>query len=170
MVATGRKQLPGACVLKADLRSLPFDNEFDIVFVIGRVFTHMTTDEDLLQALTSCRRALVDSGKLFADNYEDTRIQATKYFNGRISVGDASSKIVRESTTERVSESPYVVKWRADYSGEFNGASFRFSDSIDHRAFSRDEFSRYLSTAGFTVEEQGDNFDETSFYTVAIKR
>jgi|GEM_PF-6330169 len=96
-------------------------------------------------------------------------IQTTKYFNGRISVGDASSRIIRDSTTERVRESPYVVKWRADYSGEFKGAPFRFSDSIDHRAFSRYEFSRYLSSTGFTVQGQGDNFDETSFYTVAVK-
>jgi ubiquinone/menaquinone biosynthesis C-methylase UbiE len=169
MVAVGTKQLSSSRVLKADLRSLPFDNEFDIVFVVGRVFTHMTTDEDLTQALASCRRALTNSGKLFADNYQDTRIQITNYFNGRISVGDERSKIVRDSTTERMSESPCVVTWRAEYSGELEGSPFRFSDSIEHRAFSREEFSRYLSTAGFRVEEQGDNFDETSFYSLATK-
>ncbi len=170
MVATGRKKLPEAQVVKADLRNLPFDSEFDAVFVVGRVLTHMTTDEDLLQALASCQRALVSSGKLFADNYEDTRIQTTNYFNGRIVVGDTKTNIIRESTTERINEAPFVVKWRANYSGDLNGVPFHFSDSMDHRAFSRGEFSRYLSSAGFHVQEQGDNFDETSFYTVAMKR
>ena len=137
------------------------------MFVIGRVFTHMTTDKDLSEALSSCRRALRPSGKFFVDNYEDSRIEVTKYFNGVIEVSEGDCAIVRASTTSRVSDSPFVVNWKAEYSGLFGGERFQFRDSIDHRAFSRSEFSRYLGGAGFEVLHQGDNFDETSFYTLS---
>src|SRR5688572_16221298 len=58
MVELARLRFPTERVEKADLRSLPFRNEFDLVLVVGRVFTHMTSDADLSAALTSCRKSL----------------------------------------------------------------------------------------------------------------
>jgi SAM-dependent methyltransferase len=167
MVELGRRRVPSATVLKSDIRELPFKGEFDLVLVVGRVLTHMTTDSDLDRALHSCRGALRGGGTLFADNYEDTKIQKTNYFNGRIEGRDSSSQILRVSTTTQISGQPLVVRWDAEYSGEFDGAPFHFRDSIDHRAFSRQEFADCLRSAGFTAITQGDNFDETSFYSVA---
>ena len=66
-----------------------------------------------------------------------------------------------------MSELPLIVIWRARYLGEIEGQSFAFEDSIEHRAFSRAEFASYLSQTGFRLLEQGDNFDEASFYTLA---
>lgn len=37
------------------------------------------------------------------------------------------------------------------------------------RAWSRQEILQYLEKAGFKLLEQGDNFDETSFYNLAKK-
>lgn len=167
MVALAAKRLPDCRVVRADLRELCFDQEFDAIFVVGRVFTHMTTDIDLRAALESCHKALKPSGILMADNYEDTKIQVTNYFNGRIDVRDEGSVISRISSTRKVSDSPYVVNWRATYSGEIAQEPFAFDDEIDHRAFSRAEFAMHLSQFGFRVIAQGDNFDETSFYSVA---
>ena len=84
-----------------------------------------------------------------------------------IDVRDSESTITRTSTTERVTDSPLVVNWRARYSGEIWGKPFTFDDTIEHRAFSRPEFASCVSRAGFQVIEQGDNFNETSFYTLA---
>lgn len=167
MVTLGRRRLPGVRVECADLRNLPFKNEFSTIFVIGRVFTHMLRDEDVEQALRSCYRALVPGGTLFFDNYEDSRIQATSYFNGEISVSDQYGAILRRSTTQKVSDAPFVVKWNAEYSGDFRGERFHFCDEIAHRAFSRVDIAANLFRSGFTVIEQGDNFDETSFFTRA---
>ena len=167
MVAIGRSRLPAAEVLKADLRALPFNEKFDLVVVAGRVFTHMITDSDLLSALCSCKGALRPGGVMFADNYEDSKIQSTDYFNGIIAGSNSISKIVRRSSTTLITQSPYVVRWDAAYSGEIDGQPFSFSDSIEHRAFSRNEFSDYLTRAGFKAIQQGDNFDETSFYSIA---
>jgi SAM-dependent methyltransferase len=167
MVALGKQRLPSCQVIKADIRSLPFRQEFDWIFVVGRVLTHMITDADLTAALSSCHQALRPTGGLFADNYEDTRIESTSYFNGTIEAKDESCRIVRSSTTERLSTSPFVVNWSAEYSGTVHGSPFHFSDSIQHRAFSRLEFAEELKKAGLRVLDQGDNFDETSFYTVA---
>lgn len=167
MVEVGKKKLPGSRVEKADLRSLPYTDEFDCVFVVGRVFTHMIEATDLEQAFTGCRRSLRAGGRLFFDNYEDTKIQRTKYFNGLVSCGDKRAIIERRSSTTRISEQPYVVRWEAEYSGKIAGEPFAFSDSMLHRAFSREEVSALLPRFGFSLMEQGDNFDETSFYTLA---
>lgn len=167
MVRVGSRRLPQCEVVRADLRELPFRGQFDTVFVVGRVFTHMTTDHELVAALDSCHQALRPSGKLFADNYEDSRIQVTSYFNGTVKALSDDCSIVRESSTECVSKTPFVVRWDARYSGLVDGTTFEFSDSIDHRAFSRVEFAGYQQQKGFKVLEQGDNFDETSFYTLS---
>lgn len=167
MVTLGKQRLPSCQVIKADIRSLPFRQEFDWIFVVGRVLTHMITEADLTAALNSCHQALRPTGGLFADNYEDTRIESTSYFNGTIEAQDESCRIVRSSTTKRLSTSPFVVNWSAEYSGTMHGSPFHFSDSIKHRAFSRLEFAKELGKAGFQVLDQGDNFDETSFYTVS---
>ena len=169
MVEIGTRRLPDSSVIKADLRSLPFNSEFDLAFVIGRVFTHMLDSFDLRAAIQSCKRSLRSGGKLLIDNYESSRIQSTNYFNGEVRCYDDDTYIVRRSTTERLLADPYIVRWNAEYSGQFQGKSFRFTDSIDHRAFTRSEFASALEQEGLEIIEQGDNFDETSFYTAAIK-
>ncbi len=84
-----------------------------------------------------------------------------------IEAGERETSIVRNSSTTRVSESPYVVRWNAEYSGRFEGADFSFSDSMEHRAFSRNEICNLLPNFGFEVLVQDDNFDDTSFFTLA---
>jgi SAM-dependent methyltransferase len=169
MVEVGRSKLPQVPIAKADLRELHFENQFDIVFVVGRVFTHMLSQDDLSKAILSCKKSLKNGGHLFADNYENTRIQVTPYFNGEIQCTDSNSKIIRKSTTTKISDFPYIIRWDADYSGHMKGENFNFSDSINHRAFSRSEFATDLEKLGFSVVQQGDNFDETSFFTLAKK-
>ena len=167
MVALGREALPGVRVEQADLRTLPYEGEFDHVFVVGRVFTHMISDDDLRRGLTSCRKALRGEGYLFFDNYEDSKIQVTSYFNGSVRAESTESTIERTSTTTLLSKSPYVVSWRARYTGTINGKAFDFSDVMEHRAWSRSEILLYLKDAQFQLIRQGENFDETSFFTLA---
>lgn len=167
MVAVGKKSLPKSAVYKGDISALAFNSEFDLIFVIGRVFTHMVSEKDLLAAIAGCRAALRPGGRLLVDNYEDSRIQVTPYFNGRVECRDKNCHIVRESKTYTITTCPYVIRWDAQYSGHSNGELFQFSDSIEHRAFSRSEFATKLAEGGFKVLKQGDNFDETSFYTLA---
>src|SRR5690606_25915561 len=99
MVEFGRERFPTSKVMKADLRDLPFEKEFDLIFVVGRVFTHMISDEDLSSALKACWKSLRSDGMLFADNYEDTRIQHTSYFNGLIEGISPKGHISRRSRT-----------------------------------------------------------------------
>lgn len=170
MVFIGKSRMPNAVVQKADLRDLPFNQAFDLVIVVGRVFTHMITNDDLIRGLAACYRALRSNGKLFADNYEDILIQKTSYFNGLVEGRDSETHILRSSSTKLIGTNPFVVQWSAEYSGHISTNHFKFRDSIKHRAFSRVEFSNHLKMSGFEVEVQGDNFDETSFYTLARKR
>lgn len=167
MVAIGKKALPKLRVEQADLRVLPYQNEFDTIFVIGRVFTHMISDLDLDQALSSCRSALRAGGYLFFDNYEDSKIQVTNYFNGTVRAQAQNVLIERHSRTTLLTSSPYVVSWHARYVGNLNGRNFDFSDTMQHRAWSRSEIVPFLENARFKLEKQGQNFDETSFFTLA---
>jgi hypothetical protein len=47
------------------------------------------------------------------------------------------------------------------------GRPFQFSDAMQHRAFSRREIAALLPGYDFVLEDQDDNFDETSFFTLA---
>lgn len=167
MVALGRKALPGIRVEQADLKELPYENEFDHVFVVGRVFTHMIPNEDLRLALASCRRALRTGGYMFFDNYEDSKIRVTSYFNGIVRAESVDFAIERNSTTRLLSESPYVVSWQARYTGNIKGKDFDFSDSMEHRAWSRSEILPFLEESQFQLIRQDSNFDETSFFNLA---
>jgi len=167
MLALGKQKLPCEAFDCADLRELPYADCFDLIIVVGRVFTHMISNEDLNRALRSCRRALRDSGKLFFDNYEDSKIRQTNYFNGVVRLTDSDTDILRQSTTEYVSRSPFVVRWNASYSGSVAGIPFAFEDSMLQRAWSRSEIRQFLGTNGFEPVKQGDNFDDTSFFTLA---
>ncbi|VVB57840.1 Methyltransferase domain protein [Candidatus Anstonella stagnisolia] len=167
MVEEGKKRLPGAKIVKADIRNLPFENEFDAVLVIGRVFTHMYSDEDAGKALGSIKKSLKPKGILLFDNYEDTKITNTDYFNGRITVKDRGIEITRDSSTEIISKTPFIVNWKATYTVTENGTVQKFSDEMEHRAFSRDEIKRTLEKNGFKQISNGNNFDSTSFYSIA---
>ncbi len=167
MVKEAQKRLPNTRIERADLRHLPFENEFDTILVIGRVFTHMLTADDASQALQSIHRALKPEGLVLLDNYEDSKIQVTDYFNGLVSVSDSSIEIIRRSTTKLVSQDPFVVNWFADYRVTSQGNLITFSDQMRHRAFSRSEMKNLFEENGFSVCAQGDNFDETSFFTLA---
>ena len=167
MVALGRKTLPLMKVEQADLKALPYENEFDHLFVVGRVFTQMISDEDLLLALLSCRKTLRGGGHLFFDNYEDLKIRVTPYFNGTVRAESADCTIERTSTTRLLSESPYVVLWQARYKGNIQGRYFDFSDAMEHRAWSRSEILPFLQESQFQLIRQGSNFDETSFFSLA---
>ncbi len=171
MLEQGRSRLlPDTRLTQADLRDLPFEEEFDLIFVIGRVFTHMLSEEDCSAALNSIHSALRPGGLLILDNYESSKIQKTDYFNARISVEDPSIVIERDSTTHLVSDKPHIVDWRATYRVCENSEERIFEDSMSHRAFSRGEIQELFEEHGFDVLSQGDNFDETSFYTLARRR
>lgn len=169
MVKEGKKRLPETKVIKADIRALPFENEFDVVLVIGRVFTHMYSEEDLKKAFQAIGKSLKSNGILLFDNYEDTKIRKTNYFNGKISVKDNDSEITRDSLTEMISETPFIVNWKATYTVKEGGKTQRFSDEMKHRAFSRQEMKNILRKNNFKQIEVGDNFDDTSFYVIAQK-
>jgi hypothetical protein len=44
-----------------------------------------------------------------------------------------------------------------------------FEDEMLHRAFSRKEVELLFEDEGFAVHSQGDNFDESSFFTLACR-
>lgn len=169
MVEEGKRRLPNTKVVKGDLKDLHFENEFDAVLVIGRVFTHMYTDDETDQALQSIRRSLKPNGITFFDNYEDNKIQVTDYFNGIIRAKDGNIEIIRNSSTELISKSPLIVNWKATYILKEGGNVKEYNDEMEHRGYSRQEISDFLEKNGFTQIENGDNFDDTSFYVLARK-
>ena len=73
----------------------------------------------------------------------------------RIIAEDPSIKIVRDLTTDLVSDDPFIINWKVEYHVVENGNETRYQDEMHHRAFSRNEISKLLSTNRFTVKEQG---------------
>lgn len=170
MVLLARQRLEGIRVEKADLAALDYQEQFDLVIVIGRVFTHLLNDKAAQSALAGVHRALRPGGIALIDNYESSKIEETDYFNGQVSVRDKNLSIIRDSSTKRISTTPHVVQWMANHQVTEGELEFTFSDTMPQRAFSREEMAKLCQSHDFQVRDQGDNFDETSFYTLIQKQ
>ena len=62
MIVQGNQRLPESNFVLADLKALPFKNQFDSILVVGRVFTHMLTDLDASNALRGIYESLRSGG------------------------------------------------------------------------------------------------------------
>ena len=171
MVAAAHTLLPDSNAQQGDIRALSFQNEFDAVLCIGRVFTHMFTDDDAHTALTSVAAAVRPGGVVLIDNYESDKIELTSYFNGTVRCEDESVSILRNSSTRRISDVPHLVEWHSAYRvrDKQSGQERSFDEQMPHRGFRRDELANMTAQHGLRVLSQGDNFDETSFYTLMQK-
>ncbi|MCB0319800.1 MAG: class I SAM-dependent methyltransferase [Bdellovibrionales bacterium] len=167
MVYEGLNRIPNINIVCSDIRDLPFNNAFDAVIIIGRVFTHMLTDDDCNRALKSISRSLRSGGILLFDNYETLKIQATDYFNGTVTVHDGTDSIERTSTTALISNAPTIVSWTATYRTTIGGETSTFTDQMQHRSFTRKEVKYILEENNFALLSEGKSFDETSFYALA---
>ncbi len=67
MVAEARTKAPGAEVIVADMRSLPWSDGFDLITCMDDAVNYLLTEEDLHAATASMRGALADDGILVLD-------------------------------------------------------------------------------------------------------
>ncbi len=62
----------------ADMRALPFDNEFDAVVCVCTTFSYNTTNEDIVTALRCFHRALRSGGLVVIDVFNPIRLIQTR--------------------------------------------------------------------------------------------
>jgi predicted TPR repeat methyltransferase len=73
MLAIARKQTPEAHFIQADMRRFSLRKKMDAVLVPGRTFSYMTTNQDMLAALSAIHKALKRKGILIFDSFEASR-------------------------------------------------------------------------------------------------
>ena len=84
MLDIGRRVLPDAHTVQADIRQLPFCGTFDTIVVLGAVTAYLLDDDSVERAAASLARCLArtDRARVLIDAYDAESIHSTSYFEG----------------------------------------------------------------------------------------
>ncbi len=76
LLARARNQLlPGVSLVRSDMRRLPFNSSFDVVFSFFTSFGYFADEEDNYQAAREMARAIKPGGRFFLDYLNPVNIQ-----------------------------------------------------------------------------------------------
>jgi SAM-dependent methyltransferase len=152
LLRIARREHPGTEFVRGDMRNFRFGRRVDAVLVTGRSFSHLITNEDILDALKSVREALKDKGILVFDTFRADKMIGTA---GRRSIqtirrGDAVFR--RLNRTSLNLKTGWTFDWEAEYRIRERGRRERnVIDRMVLRAFTEDELRLFLRLAGFEV-------------------
>ena len=167
MIELAQELVPNGKFIKADMRHLNLEETFEAVIVTGRTFTHLTTNHDIMFALSSIHKTLEKDGWLLFDNFD-----AHEIFTGFHEQMTHKSKFnnrnyTRESKTSFDFEHGWTWRWQAHYDIEEDGKTESFEDDIMLRAFTDDELKLFLRLNGFEAIKMEK--DAAAIFTVAQK-
>lgn len=169
MIEMAREIIPNIRFIKADMRKIKSKGKFDAAVLMGRTFTHIVTNKDILDSLKCFRKILKDNGILLFDNFKAEKMNVGKIFNNIITIKNRGYKITRKSKLELLSKKPSVGKWKYLFEVAKNSHITKYLDENIIRAFSRKEISSFLKKSGFRLIKFAPNFDNLSFLTIARK-
>jgi len=69
MLQIARKRMPEVEFIQQDIRKLKFDRKYDAIIAMGRMYTYMTTNEDVEQSIGSIANCLNPDGIFLFDNF-----------------------------------------------------------------------------------------------------
>lgn len=173
MLAIARERTD-ATLVQADIRDLDMEQRYDAVVMLGRTFTHMTTDDDVAAALDAIAAHLHDGGVLIMDNFrKDGIAEMTETEEYTVD----GLRIERENDNHDFDADAGTWTWTATYTitDTDTGEETRVVDEMVLRSFSEAELEQYLAAAGFETLRHFANiyFEQTSeaakFVTVARK-
>ncbi|MGN6233703.1 MAG: class I SAM-dependent methyltransferase [Trinickia sp.] len=154
MLALGRRALPHADAIRADVRQLPFDGTFDAVIALGAVTAYLLDDESVERAAVSLARSLANAGhaRVLIDAYDAASIHSTTYFSGEDAWSSESERWTRQATVEPIAgQDDGVFMASLTVSRETaqrkQSAHFRFIQ----RAFSRERLALSMTKHGLRL-------------------
>jgi len=160
MVDFARRARPHLEFHAADMRALPFDDEFDAVLCLCTTFSYNTTNEDIITSLACFHRALRSGGLVVIDVFNPIRFIETRGYLEEI-------ESVWESFNLR-----YVTAHDIDEARQLQIATqsvFRLddrellqSDVTEFRLFFPQELRYFLETSAFRFLRFYGGFDAES--------
>jgi SAM-dependent methyltransferase len=149
MLRIAARERPEARFMHGDMCRFSSRRKFDAVVILGRGFTHMTSNEQVRSALRCIRLALRPGGVLIFDNFyaEGIFTHFRKRLRERVRVG--LKTITRESEGSWNLETGWTWNWDAVYMVQEGRRKRTVRDRSVLRAFTRDELRLFLGLAGF---------------------
>ncbi len=150
-LSIARELAPTAGFVRADMRRFRLTPRFDAVLITGRTFTHMTTNRDVRNALSSARRALKPGGTLVFDNFDAATIFANRKRRFVNAAEHGGRRYRRVVVNTMLPERGWLWRWSSDWTIRESGRTRRIHDERILRAFTPDEIELHLRLAGLEL-------------------
>lgn len=158
MLQIARMRLPEVEFLQQDIRHLKLDRKFDAIIAMGRMFTYMTTNDDVEQSIHSIAACLNPGGVFLFDNFSAPHfIKNFKENEEKLHEVDLGNrKIKRISANTWNLKHGVTFNWQAKYQIEEQGGLKEIEDQSVLRAFFPEELEYFLNRKGLELIELFD--------------
>jgi predicted TPR repeat methyltransferase len=154
MLAIARQNNPSGRFLQGDMRHFdpPENREWDGVLIAGRGFYHLTTNNDVLECLTSVARVLRSGGILAFEIFDAMQTFTNFRRFGHRTVYDGEDYYKRKVHFERLFDTGWTQRAREKYTVKKNGVITKFRNDVVMRAFLPDEICLFLCIGRFEMQ------------------
>ncbi|UCE05739.1 MAG: class I SAM-dependent methyltransferase [bacterium] len=169
MLQIARKRLPEVEFVQQDIRTLKFDRKFDAIIAMGRMYTYMTTNDDVEQSIGSIANCLNPGGIFLFDNFSAPHFiknfEENKEMNQEVDLGDRKIKRISKKTWNL--KHGVTFNWPAKYYIEEKGRTQEIDDQSVLRTFFPEELEYFLNRKGLQVIEM---FDHDFAFTILSQK
>lgn len=155
LLGLARKNAPGVCLVRSDMRALPFSQCFDVVVNFFTSFGYFHSDAENMRVLRAIHDALRPAGRFFMD-----------YLNPAHVAAHLTPHSSRESQGHRIEERRWidqsahrVNKMTQVFWGDACVA--RTAESV--RLYALEEMQTMLAASGLEVDRVCGNYDGAAF-------
>ena len=153
MLDIAKRLNPNTSFVCGDMRNLNLKESYEAIIITGRSFCYMTTNDDVMRALSSINQALAENGWLIFDNF-DANIIFLGVKEKMLHESQYGNRFYRRTSTTRMTlEHGWTWDWHAIYEVEQDGKKETFEDDTILRAFTEDELGLYLKMNGYKIRE-----------------
>ena len=135
---------PNGCLVRGDMRAIPFENAFDAVCSFFTSFGYFQTDEEDRATLGGVQRALRKGGRFLLDYFNSDYAQSTlipcstRSFDGY----EIDEQRWLDTTTKRLNKRIHIT--------DVTGREHTFLESV--RVFSTADMNRLFTESGLNIE------------------
>jgi len=164
MLDLARRRVKGDLLLQ-DVRDIQTEDRFDAVVCLGRGFTYMTTDMDVMKALRCLHRILEPDGILLLDNMRDRMFDPRGHSDWQEAVYEFDDVIIKRRRRNSMFDEENRT-WRVDWVYEIKNSdeTHEVKDKAVLRQFRWEQLKEQLQDSGFRDPQI---IDEKSFTVLA---
>jgi SAM-dependent methyltransferase len=149
MLELAHKRVPTGNFIKGDMRNLRIHQTFDAVLITGKTFDHLLTNADIFSCLESINRLLRPQGLLLFDCFNATFLFTHFQNNVEDSFQIGENNYKRFATNTPVLSTGFTWQWDVKYFIQLGSNKSIVQDSMQLRAFTRDEIDLILQLGRF---------------------